>query len=596
MVSVSTLSAETISDIASVLNANGSSLTGRGLEAVTALIEVLEAGLLGQLGDGQYYLSAMDPGMGKTLAVSRFLKVWRSRGYQPSSSVIIAISRRQEIEGYLTSSGLRRDEIAVLTSDPSCNELGVPQELHGQVRVLFTTQQMIESRTRNRPFAGVVEFFYNGEPRPLRIWDESMEPADPVVLKVDELGLIAPSLSYQQRQQHALFVDAVSDLQYQLRRTMSGEPVQVPDDLDTADLKIANGKPGASTLRTLKALSGQQALLVGEHAKGLALVGSSSTLPSDFAPVVIVDASGRVRETYRLWETHRGNLHRLPAAKNDYGNLTIYLWQRASGHDALQNPGDRSAIVNAIVPEIRDAGGEWLIVHYKDATEAFAELEGAVRDREDIKLHSLTWGMHHGTNQFSHVANVVVIGQLWRSDHHYPALASAASGLPAAEVAKLNIDDLRWGEFQHDLLQALCRASVRRSVDGRASKCRAFVIATPSAQTFSRVDDTFPGCNIWNWKPGGQTLNGQVGKAAAYLKCRFDDLTVERVSKKEVRKHLGMAASNFSKDVIKHPGFVEFLGMSNIWQFGQCFEKHRVHFEPVPGGFVWHDHDEQKEG
>lgn len=586
MVCVSTLSAATISDITNVLIRNGSSLTGKGLKAVTVLIETLEAGLKGELED-QYYLSAMDPGMGKTLAVSRFLKIWRDRGYQPSSSVIIGVSRKQEIQGYMEASALQKDDVAVLTSDPDWNDLGVPQDRHGELRVLFTTQQMIQSRARGKSFAGIVEFFYQDKPRVLRIWDESLVPEDPVVLKIDDLGRIASAFTYRQRQDYAPFLVAVDDFKLQLRDAAHGEAVWVPDQLDVGNIKKTEDKLATSACRALSAFSGTEALAVGDRGRGQALVGSSPTLPGDFAPAVVVDASGRVRETYRLWENGRGNLRRLPSAQNDFSDLSIGLWQRGCGKDALANGNSRSVIVRAIADEILKEAGEWLIVHYKSSPETFTELQAAIGRQEDIKLHSLTWGMHHGTNLFSHVSNVVIVGQSWLPEHMYPALACAASGLPPSQAGALNFDDLKWGEFQHDLLQALCRASVRRSVGGRAGRCRAYVIATPSAQTFDRIKFTFPGCRIWAWNPDVPRINGKVSAAIAYLENRFADGSVDEVLKKEVRDHLGMAASNFSKDVIKHGSFEEFMGRSSIEEIGQRFKKHRVHFDPQPGGFLW---------
>ena len=51
------------------------------------------------------------------------------------------------------------------------------------------------------------------------------------------------------------------------------------------------------------------------------------TIPSDLAPMVILDASGRCRHTYRLMEEEwRENLVRLKEVCKDYSNLEINVW------------------------------------------------------------------------------------------------------------------------------------------------------------------------------------------------------------------------------------------------------------------------------
>lgn len=105
MASEGSLAATTLQSVHTFLSDNGSSLSGQGLEAVTALLDTLETGLSGGLNPA-YYLSAIDPGIGKTLAVSMFLKAWKDLGYQPGSSVLIGVSRLSEIEAYVRTSGL----------------------------------------------------------------------------------------------------------------------------------------------------------------------------------------------------------------------------------------------------------------------------------------------------------------------------------------------------------------------------------------------------------------------------------------------------------------------------------------------------------
>lgn len=52
------------------------------------------------------------------------------------------------------------------------------------------------------------------------------------------------------------------------------------------------------------------------------------SLPADLQPVMVLDASARVRATYDLWERHRGGMQRLPSATKSYAGLTIDVWDR----------------------------------------------------------------------------------------------------------------------------------------------------------------------------------------------------------------------------------------------------------------------------
>ena len=569
------LAAAALQSVQSFLSDKGSSLAGTGLEAVTALLETLETGLNGEL-DPIYFLSAIDPGIGKTLSVSLFLKAWKDRGNLTASSVVIGVSRLDEIKAYVRTSGLGEGDFGVLTSDKASNALGVPQKSLGTAPILFTTQQMIESRTRNRSFSAASEFHYHDEPRTLRIWDESLIPANPLSLRVDDLGLLATPLRYR----YPKFVEAVEDLQEALRQAKAGEVIRVPETLASPVREAGT----VAIVKTLTMMAGREFLLVDGGQGNMALVGSVRSLPDDFAPAIILDASGRVRTTYRLWEQHRGTLRRLPVAHNDYRNLTVRLWQQATGKATLQNPANLSRIVEGIAKVINDDGeGDWLIVHYKGNDAIFKEVSALVENHTTTRLQSLTWGRHHGTNDYSHVSSIVIVGQLNYGDIGFHAHGAAASGLAADQLGDLDVEEVAWGEFQHNLLQAVCRSSVRRSSRGMAGRCRAYIVTSPHPDTEARVAAVFPGCRLWPWRPVEPAMTGRRGEVAEYLLNAFEDPEVDWVRKADMHRSLGLQRSNFSA-LIAHPEFQAFLGRELIFSEGHRFVKQRVSFGAYPGG------------
>jgi hypothetical protein len=572
------IATEALQSVQSFLADHRSSLSGPGLEAITALLDTLEIGLIGEL-DPVYFLSSIEPGMGKTLSVSMFLKAWKDRDYLPASSVLIGVSRLSEIKAYVDASGLAETDFGILTSDTAVNDLGVPKDRHGTAPILFTTQQMIERRSRGKVFSAASEFHYQDEPRTLRIWDESLIPGNPQSLSLDQLGLLASPLRYR----HGRFVEAVEELQDTLRQAKPGEIIEVPECLSA----LAPSRPPvdiASVLKTLQMMAGSSALLVDGGSGARVLIGSTRSLPEDFVPAVILDASGRVRTTYDLWEQHRHTLRRLPSAQSDYSNLTVRLWKQASGKMALENPANRSRIADGIAQAINDADpAEWLIVHYKGNRAIFDEVTALVENRALVRLHSLTWGQHHGTNDYADIPNVVIVGRQHYGEAGFHALGAAASGLPADRLPELAVDEVARGEFKHHLLQAVCRSSVRRSRDGKAGKCRAFIVTTGNPGTELQLEDTFPGCRLWPWRCVAAPMTGRRGQAADYLCEAFGNPKVDWVRKGDLCRDLGIDKRNLS-DVIKHPDFKEFLGSELIFAEGQRFVKQRISFDAYPGG------------
>ncbi len=98
---------------------------------------------------------------------------------------------------------------------------------------------------------------------------------------------------------------------------------------------------------------------------GNTALGYRGHLPADFFPVLILDASGRVRTTYRFWERDRGGLVMLPSATKRYDNLTIHVWNKAGGKSAFRsNAGD---LVEGIAATINSKPGEeWLVILHKE--------------------------------------------------------------------------------------------------------------------------------------------------------------------------------------------------------------------------------------
>jgi len=230
-------------------------------------------------------------------------------------------------------------------------------------------------------------------------------------------------------------VEQLRTFQVALWTAEPGQAIKVPEAFATTKGASGLSPDRKQTLEALARLAGSEVRLVDAGKGDVHLAGAARLLPADFAPAIVLDASGRVRATYQLWEDRVGGLQRLPAAHNDYQDLTIHLWSRPTGRDALGTSAVQQEIAAAIADEVSArASDDWLIIHYKGAEEVVEAVRGLLAPERAERVQGLTWGLHHGTNDYAHVPNIVIVGQLTYGRADYPALGSAGIGGGAPDL------------------------------------------------------------------------------------------------------------------------------------------------------------------
>lgn len=246
------------------------------------------------------------------------------------------------------------------------------------------------------------------------------------------------------------------------------------------------------------------------------------SLPADLQPVLVLDASARVRTTYDLWERHRGGMVRLPSATKSYAGLTIGVWDRGGGKDAFYY--DAQTIAEGVAKTIMKRPNEdWLVVHHK-ATASY-DFEKLVKQRLSTdagKVKFVTWGRHDATNDFARIPNVILAGVLFKPEPVYEATGRASAALPSASGAFEWTDKVRRGEHAHGILQALCRGSVRRLQNGSCPASRAFIIAHKGSGIPALLGRVFPGASIGEWLPIPKPLKGHAETAFDYIVSRVE--------------------------------------------------------------------------
>src|SRR4051794_3311604 len=154
-----------------VLNGVPSDLMWRGIEDLTEHLQGMAEGSC----EPRFYLSSLDPGVGKTQTVVHFLRALLSSPQHGDVGVIIFLFTKQQIEEVVTRANLDPTDYAVLMTaedeaERNLIDSGAPDP--NSARVLFTTQQRLQLLCKDdKKFSDVEAYHFRGRPRQVRIWD-----------------------------------------------------------------------------------------------------------------------------------------------------------------------------------------------------------------------------------------------------------------------------------------------------------------------------------------------------------------------------------------------------------------------------------------
>ncbi len=546
----------------------------QALEDITGTLSAMAEGRA----DAVVFLSSLDPGIGKTTAVSSFVEsLIEDEGYS-HVGVMICVARLDEIRGMVERMNIPGERFAVLTSDKDVNALSSTKVDDSQV--LFTTQQRLENHLDGDSFAAAEEFYYKGKPRDVRIWDETWLPGVGVVVGKDDLS----SLLKPMRPVYPELTKVVDGLIDRIRDLDEGSRLEIPDfesdygvDLNAALRAVDGSQSANSSVTSLWLMSGKTVTIRRDGAYGSVMLTYHQTLPEDLAPMIVLDASGRVRETYAEMESCRGNIVRLTSARKRYDDLTIHHWNVGGGKTAWSDSGRFRELADGIASTIKKKPEDkWLIVVHKTGGK-IRNVESAVRDllgldHDHSKVHFINWGRHMATNAYADIPNVILAGTLFLRPSTYEALGRlAADRSPDHEYSDKDMRRIAMGEHMHCILQALCRASVRQCRGDSCPPCDAYVIASITSGIPATLPKVFPGAKIREWRPVKRELKGKIKAVLAYLDQRIDE-GCKCIKFKEVTKVVGIRdSSNFRSDIRQHPDFKAELAERCIREAGKCY-------------------------
>lgn len=494
--------------------------------------------------------------------------------------VVVFLSRLDEIARLVKEAGLQDGDFAVWTKNEEVNALS--STCREEAQVLFTTQQMLVSRCAGRSFQQCSDFFFQGSPRQVRAWDETLEPGQVITLSTDELGGLPGLL----RDMASPLSDVLQDFHRSLLGSSLRSTLDVPE-LDEASLTRARlratDEATKERLERLLWLSNRRVEVVGGRGNQRIALDIRDALPADITPLLVLDASGRVRQTYSHWEKLKGGLVRLRPAAKSYSALSIRVLDKGAGKDSWKKNGDQLAMEVATLIDSKP-DETWLVIHHKDAygIDPRRAILNEMKTRRD-RVSFLHWGAHQGTNAFKHISNVILAGTLVLPESQYIGLAYASTGTVAGgDIPDDLVNAIQLGEHGHNILQALCRASVRGSEKGRCRPCKAYIIAARKSGIRKALPSWFPGCEVKTWRPRHKPLKGKVSDAVAFLKQRLESEPTYPILFVDLMRAVGIAnKANFNRTIRKHSDFQAAVAEHGLKEITVGQGQHKDAFGPV---------------
>lgn len=523
-----------------------------------------------------YVLSA-DCGTGKTTLVSKVLAEEKLCGF-PSGGSLVLVSTLSEIDSYVELAGLDHKDYAVYTPDNEYKTYGSGLANAGKAPVLFATHTIARSRLLEAGgFATSDCFHYHGKPRAFRVWDESFSAVESATFELSGLHALPAAYKALSKADHAIFWQLIRSC----NEPATGLALLVPLELAgiaTRALKASIKAPEQAkrTLEALAKLAGSAAYMRGSDDAGWSFIGIGRTLPTDLAPMFVLDASARLTERYKALPAHGFKVVELDPVQLSYERLNVHIWNQAAGKTTLHNQNERARIFDGIAQAANGKPDEaFLIVMAKehcgvdgDGTTTLPDALAALIERPE-RVSVCNWGRHVGTNAYRHIPNVIIVSSYNYGDDAYDALALASSGNRSGSVALADRQQQIAEAFMHNVYQAVCRTAVRVREESVSGAGNAYLIMREGKATRSLLARAFPGCSIATWTPVTKVAPKKHEKAIITLKALLANDTI--VSLQELRIACGGSQKSYLTKVVKTNRFNDELRTMGVVRRGNAF-------------------------
>lgn len=551
-----------------------------GAEQCSALLQVLYTYTSMAMGtlEGRFAFP-LATGLGKTQSIVAWLSTVYGLGHTHVSLSVCAskVEALCDLKRDLVANGIPESKIGLLHSyrfDPRVASKYLQGEL-SELPLDHASAPSIEASeaeayqfllvTHNRVKGrGSLETFntFQGRPRDLMIWDESLLVSDSRCISRLDLKAECAALDIYSEKSPALkpvvvylqsCIEVIEDEIQHQREGHEARPLEVPPVENLRSFKEAlKTRKGADTLRAFLNIC-QEPLRVVDTQEEKGIIYYDIVVPSELKNIVILDASYPIRELEQIDRSIQLDLQSNGGIT--YENVKVHHLRHSSSRTEMtrqfklkQEDRAVSNEVIDVVKSIPESEGV-LIFTFKerDGVDFKKTLE---RDLRAAKVTSelpegrarfvfLTWGQETSISKFSYCSNVIFAGVLHRS---YLDLAGCVVGQEDNLLHPISNEDLkrvRMSEMAHCLYQAMCRGSARILKSGSASPIKVWLIHKDK-KIRKLLNTVMPGLQWVKWNPRHLVGQGKIMDVAEQIEEHLEQMTQDKVSTSQLRKTLGL--------------------------------------------------------
>lgn len=507
------------------------------MDALAEIPAVIDDMYHGDL-DPRIFVSPLDCGVGKTTVLAHAIKGLISS--YDDAGVIICIGQRDMIYAAIVAMNLDEKDFAVLVADGHpLNELGLGKAERDKAPVLFTTHAMVETRLVKDGglvnWSDAEDFFYKGKPRTIKIWDESIYVRKGLSLTGKNISLIRGAIGSLYN--HLAHIQAMLDDPRGKDQVI--EFPLVSDRVSKTDAVSAVGEQWQHLVDTMWKIEGKPIRIVFDQ-QGAGCLEYETNLPDDMKPVLVLDASARVRKLYDLQQKGTMDVVVLDAAVKDYSNVQVFMKSKPGGRGWFMKKNNRDTRAQEVADVINaNPDRTPLVIYHKDA-DGFEEMvteltrikEPGVKQGKARSIAFMTWGMHTSTNDHNMCDLVIAATTYRRPFIATTSLGRAAKAMPVDQhMERDEANEMQMGEVMHDLLQGLSRGTMRNLDGNMAQECLLYLVDDKRRGLFDHIQTLFPGCQeIEGWTEIDKYTPKQVELIQLLTKSDRDEFTGPQIA------------------------------------------------------------------
>ncbi len=420
---------------------------------------------------------------------------------------------------------------------------------------------------------------YDGQPRSLAVWDESLLASDALAINHKELrkAISDFDIDYEDSQKYSALnsylKESLAIIRHEQKSQADGNmptKLMVPEvDPETRLLykklisQIRNSKSYGETLATLLDISDSD-IRVLHTSQGSGIVSYTISVPRELDNVIILDASWWIRDLQRL-DNSIEDITIFAEGIKRYDNVTIHQMLYPSGRASMTEDfsGSRSQRkitkeIAEVIKGIPESEGVLFFTFKKRGNLDFVQvlkgdleyygidttvtIKKAVKgEPKDVpRINFLTWGSETSLNEYSYCTNVILAGILHRS---YIDIGSSILGQQndlTLGLTNEKIKKIHDSELAHLILQALSRGSCRSVVDSYANPMNAWIIHRDFGIK-SLLEKVMTGVKWKPWEEVDTNNRGVILRTSWNILLYLDSLPkeTEKISSVDLRKQLG---------------------------------------------------------